>query len=132
MSAIASPSDQLSPIHKRIAGSLLTCSSCHQSLAAEAVLCADCSRGEESGEANSSTLANCVRALDNRWLILSSLIFVVGITGLPILWRSRAFSPMGKVFWSTVVSIETAVWWLGLVYLLQLASQGLRMIAGWF
>ncbi len=103
------------------------CSCCQRSLDSNQSYCSDC---VESGPSDSS-FAACAQALDNRWLILSSLILVVGAAGLPVLWRSRAFSPMSKVAWSMVIGIETAIWWMGVVYLVQLIGQGMRIIAAW-
>jgi hypothetical protein len=46
------------------------------------------------------------RALDNPWLMLGMLFGVTLFLGLPFLWISRGFSPLGKV----VVTLLVLVW----------------------
>lgn len=59
-------------------------------------------------------------AIDNPWIVLGLLFFVMAICGLPILWLSRAFSTPMKALLSLVVTIYTlalfgctaaVVWW---------------------
>jgi hypothetical protein len=59
-------------------------------------------------------------AVDNPWMLLGLLFFVLAIFGLPLLWMSRAFSTSTKVLLSLVVTIYTlallgctgaVVWW---------------------
>lgn len=77
------------------------------------------------------SLGEAVGRLDNRWLILGTLVLAVGAAGLPLLWRSRAFSTPAKVGWSVVICVETIVWWAGLFYVLSLAVDGMRYAAAW-
>jgi len=57
---------------------------------------------------------------ENRGLLLSTLFFVTAVLGLPLLWRSRAFSPLAKVLLTVVVVAYTAllflVTWLVLMW----------------
>jgi glycopeptide antibiotics resistance protein len=57
---------------------------------------------------------------DNRWFVLATLFFVMAILGLPLLWRSRAFSTAGKILVSFLVTVYTIalIWavWLVLVW----------------
>lgn len=48
------------------------------------------------------------RALDNPWLMVGMLFGVTLFLGLPFLWISRGFTPLGKV----VVTILVLVWTL--------------------
>lgn len=48
------------------------------------------------------------RALDNPWLMLGMLFGVTLFLGLPFLWISRGFTPLGKV----LVTILVLVWTL--------------------
>jgi hypothetical protein len=47
--------------------------------------------------------------VDNRWLVLGMLFFVMAILGLPLLWMSRAFSRPTKVVLSIVVVLYTGM-----------------------
>ncbi|HTN73995.1 MAG TPA: hypothetical protein VL096_02065 [Pirellulaceae bacterium] len=60
------------------------------------------------------------QAVDNPWVVLGLLFFVMAILGLPILWMSKAFSPPMKIVLSIVVTLYTIaaigctgaiVWW---------------------
>ncbi|WP_254512214.1 hypothetical protein [Anatilimnocola floriformis] len=46
---------------------------------------------------------------ENRGLLLSTLFFVTAALGLPLLWRSRAFSPLAKVLLTVVVLAYTSL-----------------------
>lgn len=48
-------------------------------------------------------------AVDNPWVVLALLFFVMGFLGLPILWASRGFSRTTKVWLSLVVIVYTLV-----------------------
>lgn len=58
--------------------------------------------------------------VDNRWMVLGMLFGVTGALGLPALWASRAFSTVGKIFWSIVVTLYTILilwlFWLVMVW----------------
>lgn len=45
---------------------------------------------------------------DNRLVLLSTLFFVTAVLGLPLLWKSRAFSGVTKVLLTIVVLAYTA------------------------
>jgi len=72
------------------------------------------------------------KKLDNPYLILFTMFFVTGATGLPLIWVSRSFSPLMKVVWSIVVTLYTAL----IIYLTYLvvmwswaqASQALKLL----
>lgn len=55
--------------------------------------------------------------IDNPWVVLILLFFVMAILGLPVLWKSRGFSPLSKVVLSVVVTLYTALlfWLVGLL-----------------
>lgn len=65
----------------------------------------------------------------SRWIMLSWLLLCLGVFGLPVLWRSRAFSRPAKLAWSVVVVVETVIWWVGLVVCVRLLMDGVRWIA---
>ena len=52
--------------------------------------------------------------LENVWVVLAMLFFVLGPLALPMLWRSRCFSPTWKLILTTVVLAITAfmLWWI--------------------
>ncbi len=53
------------------------------------------------------------QALDNRWVVLALLFFVFAAFGIPLIWMSRAFSTVGKVVLTIVVSLYTLlILWL--------------------
>ena len=46
---------------------------------------------------------------ENRWVVLALLLLVLGPVALPLLWRSRQFSPVWKVILTTL-SLGMTVW----------------------
>ena len=51
--------------------------------------------------------------IDNPWVVLVLLFFVMAILGLPVLWKSRGFSTLAKIVLSVVVTLYTAfLFWL--------------------
>lgn len=60
------------------------------------------------------------RLLDNPWFILVLLFGAMGVLGVPLLVKSRAFSPLVKCVIAVTVTLYTAllVWlvWLVLVW----------------
>ena len=51
--------------------------------------------------------------VDNPWLILTMLFGVTLFLGLPLLWVSRGFSPLGKIAVTVAVLLWTAlVFWV--------------------
>jgi hypothetical protein len=58
-------------------------------------------------DAGGETGASWKEMYDDPWLLLSLLFFVTSALGLPVLWKSRAFSPLGKVLLTVVVLAYT-------------------------
>lgn len=56
------------------------------------------------------------RLVDHRWAVLLILFGAMGALGLPLIWMSRAFTPLAKLVWSIVVIVYTValIWgaWL--------------------
>ncbi len=53
------------------------------------------------------------KSLDNPWVVLGLLFFVFAAFGIPLIWMSRAFSTLGKVILTMVVSLYTVlILWL--------------------
>ncbi|REJ66201.1 MAG: hypothetical protein DWQ31_15520 [Planctomycetota bacterium] len=46
---------------------------------------------------------------ERRWVVVCAMLFAALFLGFPLLWRSRAFSTLEKIFWTIVVSLETVV-----------------------
>ena len=51
---------------------------------------------------------------ENVWVVLAMLFFVLGPLALPMLWRSRCFSPTWKLILTAVMLVVTVVmlWWM--------------------
>jgi RsiW-degrading membrane proteinase PrsW (M82 family) len=47
--------------------------------------------------------------MESRWAVLVSLFFLFGPLALPMLWRSRQFSPVWKIILTTLVLGATAL-----------------------
>lgn len=45
--------------------------------------------------------------LDNPWVVLGLLFLATGALGLPFLWRSKGFSPLGKLVVGVTVTLYT-------------------------
>lgn len=58
-------------------------------------------------EASSETGASWKEMYDDPWLLLSMLFFVTAALGIPMLWKSRAFSPLTKALLTVVVTAYT-------------------------
>lgn len=64
-------------------------------------------------DGNGETGASWKEMYDDPWLLLSMLFFVTAALGLPMLWKSRAFSPLVKVLLTVVVIAYTLLlFWL--------------------
>lgn len=48
-----------------------------------------------------------VSMTDSRWMVLAILFGVTGALGIPLLWVSKRFSLVERIFWSIVVTIYT-------------------------
>ncbi len=57
-------------------------------------------------------------SLDNRWLIIVMLFFVVGALGIPAIWMSGVFSRRAKIALTVVVCLYTAACLAGCWFLL--------------
>jgi hypothetical protein len=59
--------------------------------------------------ANARPLTSSMRQIvNNPWLVLGLLFFVMAALGLPILWMSRGFSRLSKLVLTVVVLLYTA------------------------
>lgn len=63
--------------------------------------------------ADATSLRN---VMDSRWQLLLLLFGAMGVLGLPLLWFSRGFGLGGKIAWSLLVTLWTALlvglcWW---------------------
>ena len=47
------------------------------------------------------------QSLDNPWIVLVLLFFVLAAFGIPLIWLSRAFPTWGKIVLSIVVTLYT-------------------------
>jgi hypothetical protein len=56
---------------------------------------------------NGETGASWKEMYDDPWLLLSLLFFVTAALGIPMLWKSRAFSPLAKLLLTIVVIAYT-------------------------
>ena len=68
------------------------------------------------GSPSTSKQPSLFDLIDNPWVVLILLFFVMAILGLPVLWKSRGFSTLSKIGLSIVVTLYTAL----LFYLLYL------------
>lgn len=67
----------------------------------------------ESGGAAPQRPMSIWEVIDNPWVVLILLFFVMAILGLPVLWKSRGFSTLSKIILSVVVTLYTAfIFWL--------------------
>lgn len=77
----------------------------------------DTPAGPRSTQTSTSSIWSLV---DNPWIVLFLLFFVMAILGLPVLWKSRGFSTLSKLVLSVVVTLYTALlfwlFWLILVW----------------
>jgi hypothetical protein len=49
------------------------------------------------------------KLIDNPWAVLGAIFFAMMFLGIPLLWMSRGFSLPGKIFWSIVTLIYSAL-----------------------
>ena len=102
----------------------LVCLHCAAPLQPEDNRCAQCGADlttdvEASASRDKDTDGSLASVLHNRWAILGLLFLVLAGFGLPLLWKSRVFSPLNKVILTIVVLIYTAL----LVWLIVLGLQ---------
>jgi hypothetical protein len=60
--------------------------------------------------------------VDNPWGVLGLMFFAVGALGLPVLWRSRAFSWPSKVGLSLVVTLYSGAMLAAVVWVIWKAA----------
>ena len=104
----------------------IVCPSCGVAVDAGSQLCAGCgapvsaisegSRGARLSTADRPGPSSARSVIDNRWQLLLLLFGATGVLGVPLLWNSRAFGPLGKLAISLLVTAWTAVlmalcWW---------------------
>ena len=92
---------------------ILACPACGAQLESDAVHCVRCGRTVGAGV---STLAEARpptgderRTIDRPWFVLGLLFCATAALGLPILWKSRGFSPVAKVLISLLVIVYTVL-----------------------
>lgn len=74
-----------------------------------------------SDAAGSTRGASWQEMADDKWVLLGTLFFVTAVLGLPLLWKSRAFSGLAKAVLSVLIVVYTAfLFWL--VYLVMMWS----------
>lgn len=67
----------------------------------------------EEGDNASPRGASWQEMADNRWVLLGTLFFVTAALGIPLLWKSRAFSVQVKAALTLAVLAWTALlFWL--------------------
>lgn len=107
----------------------ILCPNCEATLPAAAALCPHCGattrpghlQSAKDGAAHPAAGARPAAArapqgpplLDRPWVVLSLLFFVMAILGLPLLWKSRAFSLASKVLLSIIVTLYTLALFAG-------------------
>ena len=98
----------------------IICPRCGAELDAAASRCNQCGSpagadepGDEHRSPEGSRSASLQKLIDNPWAILGFLFGAALVLGLPFLWKSRGFSPLGKAVLTVVVTLYTAlVFWL--------------------
>jgi hypothetical protein len=68
--------------------------------------------------------------LDRPWVVLCLLFFVMAILGLPLLWKSRAFSAPMKILLSVVVTLYTIALFGAVGLILHMAVTSVREAMG--
>lgn len=93
----------------------INCSHCRTEIDADDNFCRNCGMRLKPVERGEFTRVQMVSEpnklrpppLDNPWLILMMLFFVLGPLALPMLWHGRAFSRPWKWFWTLLVIVYT-------------------------
>jgi hypothetical protein len=74
------------------------------------------------------------RFMDRPALLLAVLFLVTAAPGLPLLWMSRGFSLNGKIVWTILVLIWTALilwgFYLVMAWCLPIISDSLQVLRG--
>ena len=86
------------------------CRRCATVLESTDLYCPHCGQttAEDWAAPGSPDSGGHVRLRDRRWFVLAMLFFVVGPFALPMLWRSRAFTPLAKTAF-TVLGLFTTL-----------------------
>lgn len=106
-----SSSDEI-PLAESVAEPVLAQPVLAQPVMAEPVVAESASDARYAANPAQAGPAALDRWIDNPWFVLGTLFFVTLFLGLPILWKSRAFSPFMKGVVTLVVLVETVlVFW---------------------
>lgn len=67
---------------------------------------------ETASSASPASSASSTSILDNKWFMLAFLFGAAMFLGIPILWKSRAFSRQGKIWVTVAVMVYSiAIFW---------------------
>ena len=88
------------------------CPHCSASVVVDVSCCPACGGSLEAVDRrapeNTNASTSVRQLVDNRWAVLAVLFFVAAGFALPILWVSRAFSPLAKIVLTIVILAYTA------------------------
>jgi hypothetical protein len=100
----------------------VVCPACESEVPADADRCAKCGVLLSAGPAGAArrSVRRSLRedVVDNPWAVLGVLFVAAGVLGLPVLWRSRAFSTVSKLLLSAAVSVYSTLILLALGWIL--------------
>lgn len=85
------------------------CPRCSAEVAAAAPICPRCGAVLAPAGSPPAPAGERSNLLDNPWMVLALLFLATGALGLPILWKSRAYSPGAKVLIGVAVTIYTVL-----------------------
>ncbi|MCO6457571.1 MAG: hypothetical protein J5I93_19900 [Pirellulaceae bacterium] len=96
----------------------ILCPRCEATLPFTAEVCPHCGSatrpiGQPGAGSDDAGGPSAPPLLDRPWVVLSLLFFVMAILGLPLLWKSRAFSLAAKIVLSIVVTLYTLALFAG-------------------
>jgi len=108
------------------------CPQCSVEIPADALVCPHC-RGEITPAPAAEPKRDSVyKYLDNPWWMLGLLFFVTAGLGLPFLWKSKAFGPVGKWVLTLIMLVYTGLilWAIGLL-LIYIGNQFYELYQVW-
>ena len=110
----------------------LFCPHCSVEIPSDSRACPHCHAALESATNEAPRRDSMFRYLDNPWIMLALLFFVTAGMGLPFLWKSKAFGPVGKSVLTVIMLAYTAII-LWLIYLLiaQMVGQFQELYRTW-
>jgi hypothetical protein len=89
------------------------CSACGAQIEPGVTDCPRCGRAVQTGVQEKAASSKRPRSktgmIDRPWFVLGMLFCVTAALGLPILWKSRGFSPLAKVLLSLLVTVYTVI-----------------------